>query len=144
ELPRLARRLARLRRPRRLVRDLARGGRILFERLGELVVDDLLDEALDVAVAELRLRLTLELRIGDADRHDGAQAFADVVARQAALEVLEEAVGFGVRRDAAGERRAEAGQMRAALARVDVVREGEHALLIAVVVLERDLDLDVA
>ena len=38
----------------------------------------------------------------------------------------------------------EARQVRAALARVDVVREGEHALLVAVVVLERDLDLDVA
>src|SRR3984893_3145376 len=33
--------------------------------------------------------------------------------------------------------------MRAALAGVDVVGEGEHALLVAVVVLERDLDLDV-
>src|SRR5690349_5415680 len=33
--------------------------------------------------------------------------------------------------------------MRAALAGVDVVGEGEHALLVAVVVLEGDLDLDV-
>ena len=33
--------------------------------------------------------------------------------------------------------------MRAALARVDVVGEGEHALLVAVVVLQRDLHLDV-
>jgi hypothetical protein len=34
--------------------------------------------------------------------------------------------------------------VRAALARVDVVGEGEHALLVAVVVLQRHFDLDVA
>src|SRR5262249_53673239 len=43
-----------------------------------------------------------------------------------------------------GECRPEPREMRAALARVDVVREGEHILLVALVVLERDLDLDIA
>src|SRR5207253_4228401 len=39
---------------------------------------------------------------------------------------------------------AEPGEVRPTLARVDVVREREDALLVAVVVLQRDLDLDVA
>ena len=98
ELARLARRLACLGRPHALVRDLARGGRIFLERLGQLVVDDLLDEALDVAVAELGLGLALELRIRDADGDDRAQPLAHVVAGDAALEVLEEAVGLRVAR----------------------------------------------
>ena len=94
QLARLARGLARLRRPHALVGDLARGRRILLEGLGEAVVDDLLDQALDVGVAELGLGLPLELRIGHAHRHDRGQAFAHVVAGDVALEALEEAVGL--------------------------------------------------
>jgi hypothetical protein len=130
--------------PDALVGDLAGGGRIFLEGFGQLLVDDLLHEPLDVGVAELRLRLAFELRIGQPHRHDGAEPFADVVAGDAAPEVFEEPVVLRVGRDLAGERRAEPRQVRAALAGVDVVREGEHALLVAVVVLQRDLDLDVA
>ena len=66
ELARLAGGLARLGRAHALVDDLAGGGRILLEGLGQLLVDDLLDETLDVGVAELGLGLPLELRIGHA------------------------------------------------------------------------------
>src|SRR5262245_11935098 len=142
EIARLAGGLAGLGRAHRLVGDLARGGRVLLEGLAEPVVDDLLDEALHLGVAELALGLALELRIGDAHGHDRGEALADVVAGDVALEALEEAVGLGVVRDGAGQRGAESSEVGAALARVDVVGEGEHALLIAVVVLERDLDLD--
>ena len=51
---------------------------------------------------------------------------------------------LGVVRQRARERRAEADQVRAALDGVDVVDEREHRLGVAVVVLERDLDRDVA
>src|SRR6185369_3641784 len=51
-----------------------------------------------------------------------------------------EAVLFAVVVDRAGQRRLEAGKMRAAVTRVDVVRERVRRLAIAVVVLERDLD----
>ena len=94
ELARLARRLARLGRPHALVGDLPRGGRVLLERLGEAVVDDLLDEPLDVGVAELGLGLPLELRVGNAHRHDRGQPLAHVVAADVALEALEEPVGL--------------------------------------------------
>ena len=143
ELARLPRRLARLRRPHALVGDLPRGRRILLEGLGQLVVDDLLDEPLDVRVAELGLGLALELRLGQPDGDDGRQPLAHVVAGDASLEALEEAVRLGVGGDPARHGRAEPGEVRAALARVDVVREGEHRLLVAVVVLQGDLDLDV-
>src|SRR5215813_6357821 len=117
---------------------------IFRERFGELVVDDLLDQALDVAVAELGLRLPFELRLRQPHRDHGRQAFADVVSGHPALEALEESVGLRVARERAGQRGAKAGEVRAALARVDVVREREDALLVAVVVLQRHLDLDVA
>src|SRR5262249_51479680 len=61
-----------------------------------------------------------------------------------ALEVLQEPVVLRIGRQRARQRGAESGEVRAALACVDVVREGEDALLIAVVVLQRHLDLDVA
>src|SRR6185369_12145270 len=61
QLARLPRRFPCLGRPHAFVDDLAGGGRILLERLGELLVDDLLDQALDVCVAELGLGLPLEL-----------------------------------------------------------------------------------
>src|SRR4030067_231374 len=73
-----------------------------------------------------------------------AEPLAAVVARDAPLEILQEAVGLRVVRDRARHRRAEAGQVRAPLARVDVVGEGKHALLIAIVVLQRHLDLNLA
>ena len=48
-----------------------------------------------------------------------------------------------VRVDRARERRLEAGEVRAAFVRVDVVDEGEDVLVVAVVVLQRELDADV-
>src|SRR6266545_2342308 len=143
ELACFAGRLAGLRGAHALVRDLARGGRILLEGLGEAIVDDLLHEPLNLGIPELRLRLPLELRIGDADGDDRGQSLAHVVARDRALERLQIALGLRITRQLAREGRAEAGEVGAAFARVDVVGEGENALLIAVVVLEGDLDLDI-
>src|SRR5262249_4141898 len=127
ELARLAGRLTSLSRAHTLVRDLARSGRIFLERLRPSLVYGLLDQALDDGVAELGLRLPLELRSGQAHRHDGAQSLAHVVTGHAALEVLEEAIVLRVRGELSGQRGAEAGEMRAALARVDVVGEREDA-----------------
>ena len=58
------------------------------ERFGERR----LDLALDLGVAELGLRLALELRIGQLDADDRGQALADVVAGEVAVGVLEDAV----------------------------------------------------
>ena len=45
--------------------------------------------------------------------------------------------------DRARQRGLEAGEVRAAFVRVDVVGEGERVLVVAVVVLQRDVDVDV-
>ena len=57
-------------------------GRILLEPLAELLVDRLLHEGLHLGVAELRLRLALELRLRHLDADDRRQALAAVVAGQ--------------------------------------------------------------
>ena len=60
-----------------------RVGRVLLEVVAELLVDQRLDEALDLAVAELGLGLPFELRLGNLDRDDRGEPFADVVALSA-------------------------------------------------------------
>src|SRR5262249_24139288 len=83
-----------------------------------------------------------ELRLWDPHGDNGRKPFTNVVARDVSLKRLEIPVRLRVGRDRAGDRRAEAREVRTALTRVDVVGEGEQVLLIAIVVLERHLDLD--
>ena len=99
-----------------------------------------LDLAGDLGVAELGLRLALELGIGQLDADDGREALADVLAGEVAVGVLEDARLLRPVVERPGERAAEAGDVGAAVDRVDVVREREHVLGVRVVVLERDLD----
>ena len=56
----------------------------------ELLVDDPLDEGLRLGVAELGLRLALELRLAELDRDDRGQALADVVAGEVVVLLLEQ------------------------------------------------------
>src|SRR6188472_3362178 len=64
----------------RLAHDGVALGRVLFEELPELLVDDRRDEALHARVAELGLRLALELRVGQLGGDDRRQALAHVLA----------------------------------------------------------------
>ena len=66
--------------------------RVLLEEGAELVVDDRLDDALDLGVAELGLGLPFELRLRNLDADDRGQPFADVVAGDALLQILREVV----------------------------------------------------
>ena len=144
EVARLARRFARPRRVDGLERSTRLATAGFSSRIrAELVVDDRLDDALDLGVAELRLGLALELRPRNLDADDGGQALADVVAADVrVLQILGEVVLAGVVVDRPRQRRAEAGEVRAAFVRVDVVREGVDRLGVAVVPLQRDLDVD--
>ena len=143
EIPRLSRRLARARGIDGFRDDFLRDRRILFEVGPELVVDDRLDDALDLGVAELGLGLPFELRPRDLDADDGDQPFADVVAADVrVLQILREVVLADVVVDRPRQRRAKAGEVRAAFVRVDVVGEGIHRFGVAVVPLQRDLDVD--
>ena len=106
----------------------------------EAVRDRRLDLALDLGVAQLGLRLALELRLDQLDADDRGQALADVVAGQVRVGVLEHA---GLARpvvERARQRGPEAGDVGAAVDGVDVVGEGEDVLGVGVVVLEGDLD----
>ena len=97
--------------------------RVLLEELAELAVDGLLDQALDRRVAELRLRLPLELGIAKLHRDHRGEPLADVVAAQVLVLLLQQALLAGVGVQRPGERGAEAGEVRAALVGVDVVGE---------------------
>ena len=143
EIARLARRLARPRGVDRL-QDHALGDvGVLFEERAELVVDDRLDDALDLGVAELGLGLPFELRLRDLHADDRGQAFADVVAAdRRVLQVLRQVVLRRVGVDGARQRGAETREVRAAFVRVDVVGEGVERLGVAVVPLQRDLGVD--
>jgi len=141
QIARLARRLAGPRRQHALLDHLAGDRRVLLEVRRQPLVDDGRHDALDLAVAQLGLRLALELRIGHLDAHHRHEAFADVLAGHRVL-FLQQLVGAAVDVDHARQRAAEAAQVRAALDRVDVVRVGQHRLGVAVVVLQRDLDGD--
>ena len=120
-----------------------RRARMLLEVRGEALVDERLHRRLDLGVAELGLGLTFELRLANLHREHRGEAFAHVVAGQREVRLLEEVALGGVRVDDARQRRLEAGEVRAAFVRVDVVDEREDVLVVAVVVLHGELDADV-
>src|SRR5262249_47388160 len=91
-------------------------------------------------VAELGLGLALELRVAELDRHDGGEALAHVLAGEVLVLLLEFPALARKAVERRGQRGAEAGKVRAALVRVDVVGEGEDRLLVGGVPLHRDLD----
>src|SRR5918998_918518 len=133
----------RLTRPRgleRLVDDRLRLSGPLLQELGEKLVGRALDETLYLGVPELCLCLPLELGLGELDAYHGGEAFADVVAREALLLLLEEPFLARISVDGPRQRRPEPREVRAALVRVDVVRESEDGVLEAVVPLHGDLD----
>ena len=67
----------------------ARLGGVLLEELGEPLVDGRLHEALDRRVAELGLRLPLELRLAELHRDDRREPLADVLALEVLVLLLE-------------------------------------------------------
>ena len=145
EISRLARGLAGARGLDGLLHDHPPLRRVLLEELRQRPVDRRLHEALDRRIAELGLRLALELRVLELHRDDRREPLAHVLALEVLVLLLELAdlARVGVQRP--GECGAEAREVRAALVGVDVVGEREKRLLVGVVPLHRDLHLaDVA
>ena len=95
DVARLARRLARPRGVDRLAHDAPALGRVLLEPLGELLVDGPLHEPGHPRVAELRLRLALELRVADLHRDDRGEPLARVLALEPRVLLLEQPVVEG-------------------------------------------------
>ena len=126
ELTGLAGAFAGLGRQQPLLHDDLRRLRVLFQVRGQVIAHGRVDDAFDFAVAQLGLGLALELRLGHAERDDGRQALAAVVAAGGEVLVQAGLLPIGVQR--AGDGGAEAGDVRAALAGEDVVHVGVNVL----------------
>ena len=134
----LPRGLARPRRLDRLADNRPAHLRVLVEVLRQLLVDELRHVPRNVAV-QLALGLPFELRLRHLHADHRRQTLANVVAREILFHVLEQPFALSERVDRARQRRVKAAQVRAAVHRVDVVREAQNVLGVRVVVLERDL-----
>ena len=97
---------------------------------------------LHLGVAELALRLALELRVWHLGADHGGEAFARVLALHLVGEVLGEAGRGAVGVQRARQGALEAREVRAAVMGVDVVGERVDVLGVAVVPLQRHLDRD--
>ena len=140
EVAGLARRLAGLGGVDRLAADGARLGRVLLQVLGQPLGQRGVDEAGDLGVAELGLGLALELRLAQLQRDDRREPLARVGALQVVVLLLQQALGARVVVERARERRAEAGEVGAALVGVDVVGEGVDGLAVGGGPLQGDLE----
>ena len=124
-----------------LLDDLAGFAGVLLEPVGQLLVGGPLDERTDRYVPELRLGLTLELRVLEPDRDDGGQALADVLPTQVLVLLLERALGPGVLVGHVGEGLLEPLLVHAAVDGGDAVGERVDALVEPGVPLEGELHL---
>ena len=142
EVARLARRLATARRVQRLPDHLFPVARILFEELQHAGVHCGLHDPLDLCGTELRLCLSLELRIDELHGDDGGEPLANVFAGEVRIVVFDRAVLAAPVVQRTGERCAESGDVRSAVDRVDVVGEREQRLGPRVaLILEGNLDV---
>ena len=122
-LARLAGGLAGLERLGGLADDALGRGRVLLEVLGQALGHGVLHQRTDLGVAQLRLRLALELRVVQLHGHDGRAALTRVVAGEVGILLFEDALRAGVLVDGARDGLLEAVEVRAAFVRVDVVRK---------------------
>ena len=91
---------------------------------------------------ELVLRLRGEFRVRHLDREHAGQALAAIIAGEIDLLALGEAGALGIARHLPRQRRAQAGEVGAAITLGDVVGEGQHILMVGIVPPECDLDGD--
>ncbi len=118
--------------------------RVLLQVVGQRFAHGLVHGAGDLAVAQLRLCLSLELGLGHLDAYDGRQALAEVLAGNLNLRLLNLLrylrVGIGIFLQRARQGHAEAHQVRTALDGVDVVHIGVDVLRVVGVVHHGHLD----
>ena len=120
-----------------LIEDRARHDGVFLKELHQPVGNKVVDQRSDLAVAELCLRLALELRVRQLDGDHARQSLAAVLAAHL-VALFDNAVFDAVGVQNARERGLEAGLVHTALGRVDVVGERENIFLIAVVILKRE------
>ena len=125
----------------RLVHNGFRVGRVGLEPVASCSLQIFCTNDLTSVLPSLVLVCPSNCGSDDLHRDDRRQALADVVAGEVRVLLLEQLLVLGVLVDHAGQRRAEALLVGAALMGVDGVGEGVYRLRIARVPLHRDLDL---
>ena len=123
-------------------RALRAASRASAKRRRQLLVDDLGDDPLDVAVAQLGLGLAFELGVGDADADDRRQTLLEVLAGDLEVFVLGRARLLSVAVQRASQGAPEPRQVRPPVDRVEVVAVRDDGLADRLVVLQGHLDLD--
>src|SRR5439155_6935158 len=124
-----------------LVHDSLGDRRIGVEAGHQAIVSDRLDDAFDLGREQFHFGLRLKLRVAVFYGNDGRQALAHVIAGDLRVLLFEQIVRFGVLVDRTRDRVAETAQMRAAVGIVHRVGVTEHLVVVAVVVLQHDLDV---
>jgi hypothetical protein len=114
--------------------------RVLEQEVAELAGDDFFHRRAGLGRHQLHLGLAGELGVGHLDREHAGQAFAHVVTGDVDLGLLGDLVFFDVLVDDARHRRAQAGEVGAAVGLRDVVGVAQHLFLVAVVPLHGDFD----
>ena len=142
QVARLARRLAGDRGFHHLADDALGLVRVLLEPLLQPLADHVLDRWADFGGDQLVLGLAGEFRIRHLHRQDAGQPLARILAAERHLLLLGDTALHGIGVDGAGQGRAQARQMRAAIALRDVVGEAQRGLVIGVGPLHRHLDRD--
>ena len=126
-----------------LAHNLLRIPRMLLKVVFEHVAHRLTDNALNLAVTQLGLGLSLKLRFRHFHGDDGGKSLTEVVARNldlVLLEFVEHLVVAGIALQGVGEGTAETGEVRATLYRIDIVDIRMDILVPAVVVLHHHLN----
>ena len=122
----LARRFATARRIQRLANHLFPVARILFKELQHASVHRSLHNPLHLGCAELRLRLSFELRINKLDGDNSGETFAHIFTGEVRIVVFDRAILAAPIVQRTGECGAEAGDVCSAVNGVDVVCKCEQ------------------
>ena len=141
-LTRLARRLARARRREALVNNALRHRRIRIEVAHQPFVSHRTGDALHFRRQQFHLCLRFKFRVAVLHRNDRRQTLAHIIAGDLRILFFQNFVRLRVLVDCARHRAAEAGQMRAAVGIVDRVGVAQHLVVVAVVILQHNLDVD--
>ena len=94
---------------------------MLFQVIGECFAYSLVHSSHNLVVTELCLGLSFKLRFGHLDGDNCGQTFAEVIARNLYFSLFQHLVVFGIFLQGAGQRTAEAGQVRTAFDGIDIV-----------------------
>ena len=127
-LTRFASSLAGFQSLRRLPNDLLSGGGVLLQIFRKALGHGVLHERADLGVAELRFRLSLELRVMQLYGNNRCQALTRIVTRKIGILLLQDALAARIVVDRARHGLLEAVKMRATLVRVDVVGESHDGV----------------